>query len=101
MSQKNKKRQTNSWRRYASKPVFASFSAVMIGSLVSAPFVSADTFDQQIQQLQSQNSQAQGSVNSLLAQASSYQDQINLLQGQINSIEGLIASNQAQQAQLH
>lgn len=101
MSQKKKTRQGfATLRRLMKKPAFIISGALAISCLVAAPMVSADQYDQQIQQLQSQNSQDQSSVNSLQAQAASYQDAINQLQGQISGLQAAIADNQAKQTQL-
>ena len=51
---------------------------------------------QQINSLNTQNGQAQSSLNSLLGQASSYQDAINRLEDQINGLQQQIVANQQQ-----
>lgn len=71
---------------------------VVAGAVV--PGVRADQFDEQIQSLQSQNAQAQSSVNDLQSQANSYLDAIHKLQSQVTAIEGVVAANQVQQTQL-
>jgi surface antigen len=75
-------------------------AAVMAGGGLVMPYVRADSFDDQINELRSQNATAQSSLNALLDQASSYQDAINQLQAQINAVQAAIAANEAQQADL-
>ena len=58
-----------------------------VSILVSAPFVSAESLQQQINNLQNKNTQTQASVDSLQSQASSFQDAINKLQNQINAVQ--------------
>jgi surface antigen len=71
---------------------------VLLGTMI--PGAKADQFDDQINALRAENSQAQGNVDALQSQANSYQDAISKLQAQIDSVEAQIADNQAQQAQL-
>jgi peptidoglycan hydrolase CwlO-like protein len=68
--------------------------------LGAAPFVHADSLQQQIDSLNAQNAQADSSLSGLSLQASSYQDAINKLQDQIGAIQGAINANEAQQASL-
>lgn len=68
------------------------------GALFS--LVHADQFDQQIKELQQQNSQSQSAVNSLQEIASSYQDAINKLQAQIDALQAAIDANIAKQQDL-
>jgi peptidoglycan hydrolase CwlO-like protein len=60
----------------------------------------ADNIQQQINSLNSQNSQAEGALNGLQIQATSYQDAINLLQQQISGIESAVYANQTKQAEI-
>jgi surface antigen len=60
--------------------------------------VHADQYDEQIKALNAQNSETQGLVNGLQAQAGSYQDAISQLQGQINALQASMNANKAQQA---
>jgi surface antigen len=66
----------------------------------TTPIVRADQFDQQIKDLQSQNSGASASVGQLQAQANTYQDAISQLQAQIGALQGQITDNQNKQASL-
>ncbi len=68
--------------------------------LVTIPFVSADNYQQQIDTLDNQTSQAQTVLDSLQTQASSLQGEISLLQAQINSIQTSIDANEATQTTL-
>jgi peptidoglycan hydrolase CwlO-like protein len=56
--------------------------------------VKADSFDEQIKSLQSQNNDNQAQSNQLAAQANSYADAINKLQVQIDALQAAIAANQ-------
>jgi peptidoglycan hydrolase CwlO-like protein len=101
MRQKKKKDQRFSFvRRLMKKPAFAVSGALVAACLVAAPLVAAQSIQQQIDNLNAQNSQTQSSVSSLQAQAGSYQDAINQLQSQIASLQAAIAGNQAQEANL-
>ncbi|MDB5164827.1 MAG: hypothetical protein JWL89_453 [Candidatus Saccharibacteria bacterium] len=73
---------------------------VLTAMVGGAAKVHADQFDDQINALRAQNSDAQGALNGLSAQAGSYQEVINQLQAQINGVQAQIAANQALQAQL-
>lgn len=66
----------------------------------TAPIIRADTFDDQINNLKTENSQNQSALSGLADQAASYQDAINQLQAQINAIQAQIADNEARQASL-
>ncbi len=79
----------------------AVLSALALVALISgASIVHADQYDDQINALHDQNSAAQGVLNGLESQASSYADTINSLQAQINDVQAKIAANQAEQASL-
>ncbi len=60
----------------------------------------ADNIQQQINNLNAQNSQSESALNGLQLQATSYQDAINLLQQQISGIESAVAANQTKQAEI-
>jgi peptidoglycan hydrolase CwlO-like protein len=68
--------------------------------LVTIPFVHADDYQQQIETLNTQSSQAQTVLNSLQTQATTLQGEISLLQSQINAIQTSINANEAKQIQL-
>jgi peptidoglycan hydrolase CwlO-like protein/surface antigen len=91
--------------RLALKPLL--MTVVLGASMVAATtysaftgYVRADTFDQQIQQLQTQNSSAQSDAAQEGAQATSYQDQLNQLDAQINGLQQSIVQTQQQSDQL-
>lgn len=73
---------------------------LLIGLISAAAAVHADQYDAQINALRQQNAQAQGVLNGLSSQASSYQDTINKLQTEINAVQTQINANEAQQALL-
>ncbi len=78
-------------------------TGLMAASFVIAPFAQGATIEelnQQIQQIQADNSAKQQSVNQLQVQASSYQDAINQLQNQINALQQQIQANQAKRDDL-
>lgn len=77
----------------------AALVLVLLSGLVGG-IVHADQYDQQIQQLRSQNAAKQQTLDSLQVQASSYQDAINKLQARINQIEGQILDTQSKQAEV-
>lgn len=72
----------------------------LITGCIAGPIVYADQYTQQIQQLQTQNSQAQSSLNTLQLQATSYQDAVNQLQEQIYAIQESISASQNKQVEL-
>lgn len=76
------------------------FGTVAVLFAASAIVVHADQYDDQINQLQQQNSSTQGSVANLQIQAQGYQGQINSLQQQAATLQAQITANQAQQASL-
>jgi surface antigen/peptidoglycan hydrolase CwlO-like protein len=79
----------------------AILCAIALISLVgAAAVVHADQYDEQINALRAQNNAAQGVLNGLTTQASSYQAVINQYQAQINDIRAKIDANEAQQAAL-
>lgn len=80
---------------------FSRFFIIVISIFICAvPVASADVYQQQIDALSAQNTQAQNNVDALANQASSYQAEINLLQGQINALQNAIIINQNKQTQL-
>jgi peptidoglycan hydrolase CwlO-like protein/surface antigen len=100
-----KKRKLILWLR--STPVLFVMSLLLVvGSLshgfgvFAATCTTTTDCQQQISNLSSQNDQTASSLQTLEAQAGSYQAAIDALQSQINSLQSQIAANQAQQAQL-
>lgn len=84
-----------------STPVLVALSvAVCILAVVITPLVKADQYQDQINALESQNSNTQSLIDSLQGQASSYQDAINILDSQVSGLQQSISDNQAKQTQL-
>jgi peptidoglycan hydrolase CwlO-like protein len=101
MKQKKQSRKNNSrLSRRITALHFVVVGIVVAAGIVVVPRVRADQFDEQIAQLQQQNTGAKNSLSDLLAQASSYQDAISKLQLQINDLQGKINDNLSQQATL-
>jgi peptidoglycan hydrolase CwlO-like protein len=86
-------------RRLKSAPVLMVIVLLLSGS-ASIAVVHADTLQQQIDNLNSQNTQKLQSVNDLQLQAKSYQDAISKLQAEISSVQAAIGANEARQIQL-
>ncbi len=85
-------------RFYKLRAVFAAFALVALVS--GAAVAHADQFDDQINSLNQQNSQAQSVVTGLAAQAGTYQEAINQLQVQISALQAALNANLANQAAL-
>ena len=79
--------------------LFASIMLVL-GTAVSVPIVRADTFQQQITQLQSDNTAKQEQVSALEVQADGFQAAIDALQVQINGLQSQIVTNKVKSADL-
>lgn len=97
--------QKNKWHSLPITGWFKSRTALavavlLVAGVVFVTIVRADSYQQQINNLNNENSQAQGALNGLQLQANSYQDAINILQQQIVGIQSAIAANQAKQAQI-
>jgi peptidoglycan hydrolase CwlO-like protein len=87
-----------SFTRHLKTPaVLAIAGCLMLGAI---PMAYAQTTQQQIDNLNEQNSQSESSLNALQLQATSYQNAISTLQTQINAIQGAINANEAQEASL-
>ncbi|HEV2403289.1 MAG TPA: CHAP domain-containing protein [Candidatus Saccharimonadales bacterium] len=84
-------------RRFRLSAMLAVLICFVLGSI---PVAHADVFQQQIDSLNAQNTQAQSSLSNLQTQASSYQDAINKLQAQISAAQTAISANQADQVTL-
>src|SRR3989344_3717327 len=72
----------------------ATILALAAGFVLS-PLALADQYDEQIKQIQAENSQKKANVNQLQIQADSYQGENDRLQGQINAIQQQIRENEA------
>jgi peptidoglycan DL-endopeptidase CwlO len=86
--------------RFTATAIMAVVAVFAVAFIVGPSVVNADRFDEQIQELQQQNAQTQGTVRDLESQAASYQDAISKLQTQIDALQKLINDNLAQQAKL-
>jgi len=104
--QKKMLKQTKSLRsQYVARASFHSLMIAALGlSLVAgwfmAPLALADRFDDQIRDLNSQNSQSYSALQDLEERAAGYQQVIDGLQAQIQSIQQQIDANVAEQARL-
>lgn len=96
---KNKKRQNQPFRCII--PVRIFVVVLLLIGIVAARPARADQYDQQIQNLQQQNGQAQGSLSQLMQEAGSYQDAIDKLQSQADQIKQQISDNQSKQDALN
>lgn len=104
---KTMKKQSQKVSRLVSARFSAGLLAVSSAVLISGSFlpaarqmVLADSFQDQINSLNSANADARSTVNGLQAQAASYQDAISQLQAQINGLQASIDANVAQQTAL-
>lgn len=75
--------------------------AAVIGLLpIIQTKVSADTYQERLDVLQSQNAENQAVVDSLSAQATTYRDAISKLQSEIDNLQAAITANMGTQAKL-
>ena len=74
--------------------------AAALGIAASVPIATADSYDDQINNIKSQNAVAQSALGGLESQAATYQDAINQLNAQIAALQAQIAANQARQVQI-
>ena len=75
-------------------------AVLLVVSGTFAAIVRADSYQQQIDSLNTQNTQNQSTLGGLQLQANSYQSAISLLQQQISGIQAAITANQAEQADI-
>jgi surface antigen len=73
---------------------------VFVVGFLGSPLVRADKFEDQIQQLKSENNKKQGQVDALAVEASTLQETINKLQAQIDGLQAQIVANQAKNDKL-
>lgn len=73
---------------------------IFVFSFVVTPFVRADRFQEQINQLKSENAQKEQQVNALAIEATSLQDTIAKLESQIGGLQAQIVDNQAKNDKL-
>ncbi|MCA9330529.1 CHAP domain-containing protein [Candidatus Saccharibacteria bacterium] len=99
MKQKhNKARQLA--RTSAKTMVLVMLVGVMAAGIVVQPMALADQYDEQIRQIEAQNSQKQSKVDQLQEKADSYQDAVDKLQAQINTMQAQIRKNQQKRDEL-
>jgi surface antigen len=101
MNKNHKTKKSNLFLTVAPK-LFLTIFVASILSLGASNVVSvrADRFQEQINQLNAQNSATRQSINHLSAEAANYQDVINKLQQQINAMQAQIAANEQRVADL-
>ncbi len=75
-------------------------AAVLAFGFVVTPFVQADQYQEQINQIQADTAQKQQNVAQLKIQADSYQGEVDRLQGEINVVRSQIAANEAKRDDL-
>ncbi len=92
---KNKKISANTKRAL----VLLVLGFIIFGFAVE-PMARADQYDEQIQQIQTDNANKQTALEALKAQATSYQDTINKLQAQITSLQSQINQNKTKRDDL-
>ncbi len=97
---KTKQKVKNKTSQFTQRIFVLASVLVLGGSFVISPLVMADQFDEQIKQLQADNSQKKATVNQLQIQADSYQGEIDRLQGQINVLQQQIHANEAKRDDL-
>jgi surface antigen len=86
--------------RHLSKRVVLLLMSASVLLAAGGGLVTADQFDEQIKQLQQENSSNKKAADDLSAQASSYQDAVDKLASQINSIQQAIVATQKQSDEL-
>lgn len=95
MNKNNQTQKTNRYFKPLPRMLAAVFFAVVIlGGAGGSILVHADTFDEQINRLNAENSIKKQSADQLGAQANGYQDAVNKLQSQIVSLQSQIAENE-------
>lgn len=98
---KTSKKSTTRIKRMTWKvTVFSILGVLVIGSLGLNKFLSAQSLQQQIDNLSDQNNQARANLNNLQDQALSYQETINALSAQINAYQKEINQRQAESDEL-
>lgn len=98
MSQKSKKVQSNTLSR-RSLAIFAIAGLFLISGIF-VPYVQADRFQDQINQLSAENEQKNENKNQLGAEAANISEVIKRLQGEINALQAKITDNQNKVAEL-
>jgi peptidoglycan DL-endopeptidase CwlO len=76
------------------KFILFALTVTLIFGFVSPNFATADTYDQQINQLRAENEQKENQQTTLLEEAASFEDKVNGLRTQIQILEGQILKDQ-------
>lgn len=99
ITKNNQPRTFRARRKIAAVSTLAVISVLVAGNSFITR-AQADSYDEQIRALQSENAGNRNAVADLASQASSYQDAINRLQAEIAATQSIIDSNVAKQADL-
>jgi len=67
---------------------------VMVAGVVVEPLARADQYEEQIRQIEAENSKKQSTVDQLQEKAASYQEAVDKFQAQINTLQAQIRENQ-------
>ena len=99
ITKNNQPRTFRARRKIAAVSTLAVISVLVAGNAFITR-AQADSYDEQIRALQSENAGNRNAVADLASQASSYQDAISRLQAEIAATQSIIDSNVAKQADL-
>ena len=99
ITKNNQPRTFRARRKIAAMSTLAVISVLVAGNAFITR-AQADSYDEQIRALQSENAGNRNAVADLASQASSYQDAISRLQAEIAATQSIIDSNVAKQADL-
>jgi hypothetical protein len=80
------------------RPFLGLLAIVVVAVLATSTMARADSIQQQINLLNSQNSQVQSTINGLVSQDQTYQQSLDALQSQIDSMQTAITNNLNEQA---
>lgn len=97
--QNKKMQKLNFLKRLSKRSALLIVGALTLSLFVLSP-VLADRFQQQINELQGENSQTQAEVNALKVEANGLEATISALQQQINGLQAEINANEAKKADL-
>ncbi len=97
---RNPKSKINLAQKFTRHTALVASAMLILGTAVSIPIARADTYQDKINQIQSDNNQKQGEKKVLQSQADSLQTVISNLQTQINDSQTQIDSNKSKSADL-
>lgn len=100
ITKNNQPRTLQTRRKIVTVSTLAVISVLVAGNSFITNKAQADSYDEQIKSLQSENAGNSNAVADLASQASSYQDAISRLQSEIAATQSIIDSNVAKQADL-